>query len=55
MKEDETEGHIDHKVQMLSGIISMYVESDDRQARMIADRVSELPVWCVDSRHLYNG
>ena len=57
MKEKENEGHIDHKVrkvQMVSGNISMYVESDDRQARMIADRVSGLPVWCVDSRHLYN-
>ena len=58
MKENENEGHIDHKVrkvQMVSGNISMYVESDDRQARMIADRVSGLPVWCVDSRVLYNA
>ena len=57
MKENEKEGHIEHKVrkiQMVSDQISMYVESDTRQARLIAERVAGLPVWCIDNRKLYN-
>lgn len=57
MKENEKEGHIEHKVrkiQMVKNQISMYVESDTRQARLIAERVPDLPVWCIDNRKLYN-
>ena len=56
MKENEKEGHIEHKTRKIKSVlndISLYVESSERQASRIAEKVN-IPIWCIDNRQLYN-